>query len=97
MGEDSERTYESFEPDGGGESSEDFGPAGDGEADTEGHALRPQVPGPPAVVRRMGPGEHGIGPGEGFIRGDGTPADFLDDRDTEGHIEFRRMPGDGGE
>jgi hypothetical protein len=60
------------------------------EADTEGHALRPQVPGPPAVVRKPSPGEQ-------FIRGDGTPADFLDDRDTEGHIEFRRLPGDSGE
>jgi len=26
-----------------------------------------------------------VGPGEQLIRGDGTPADFLDDRDTEGH------------
>ena len=66
------------------------------EQDTEGHALRPQVPAPPGV-KGVGPGEKGIGPGEGFIRGDGTPADFLDDRDTEGHIEFRRLPGTGGE
>ncbi|HEU0236794.1 MAG TPA: hypothetical protein VFR14_10180 [Candidatus Limnocylindrales bacterium] len=97
MGEDYEPKIETIGPDGGGESYEDFGPIGDDDGDTEGHALRPQVPGPPAVARKMGPGEHGIGPGESFIRGDGTPADFLDDRDTEGHIEFRRMPGDGGE
>jgi hypothetical protein len=97
MGEGIERSYESIGPDDGGEPIEDFGPIGDGEGDTEGHAIRPQQPGPPAVVRRIGPGEHGIGPGEGFIRGDGTPADFLDDRDTEGHIDFRRLPGDGGE
>jgi hypothetical protein len=38
-----------------------------------------------------------VGPGEQVIRADGTPADFLDDRDTEGHFEFRRLPGDGGE
>lgn len=66
------------------------------EADTEGHALRPQFPIPPAL-HRPGPGEKGVGPGEHLIRGDGTPADFLDDRDTEGHFDIPRMPSGGDE
>lgn len=44
--------------------------------DTEGHGVGRQFPSPPSV--RLGRG--------GFVRGDGTPADLVDDgEDTEGH------------
>lgn len=63
------------------------------ERDAEGHRMGP---GEQAFPNQPGPGER-LGPGEQLLRGDGTPADYLDDRDTEGHLDLRRRPAGGGE
>jgi hypothetical protein len=84
MGDHGERPSQAIRRVGPGEKARVAGDAVPDDMDTEGH--------------RVGPGESlTVGPGEQVIRADGTPADFLDDRDTEGHFEFRRLPGDGGE
>lgn len=56
------------------------------DTDAEGHAIRNILPTPPAAVPgKPGPGEHRL------------PVGFLDDSDTEGHLQFRRRPGESGE
>lgn len=56
------------------------------DTDTEGHRLRNILPTPPAAVPgKPGPGEHRI------------PVGLTDDDDTEGHLQFRRRPGEAGE
>jgi hypothetical protein len=52
--------------------------------DTEGHDIRAQYPIPPNVDGDRGPDSWGI-------------TDTDDERDTEGHIQFRRRPGEAGE
>jgi hypothetical protein len=54
--------------------------------DTEGHDLRAQYPIPPNVD---GDGDGGIGRR--------LSHEMSDEPDTEGHIMFRRRPGEGGE
>ena len=59
------------------------------ELDTEGHLQARFRNSRPQAVPPIGPGEHGVARK--------SDSDFLDDRDTEGHLDFRRLPGTGGE
>ena len=55
--------------------------------DTEGHDLRSQYPVPPNVD----------GDGDGGFGRRGVRYDTTEEPDTEGHLQFRRRPGEGGE
>jgi hypothetical protein len=52
--------------------------------DTEGHDFRAQYPVPPNVDGDKAPNNWGV-------------TDSDDERDTEGHIQYRRRPGEAGE
>jgi hypothetical protein len=55
--------------------------------DTEGHNMRAQYPIPPSVD----------GDGDGGFGRRGAAYEEGDEPDTEGHMQFRRRPGEGGE